>query len=362
MIDPVEDASCNEPANCRGCPMRNRCWSMQHCQQYNVTSDITGRFKCHPLCLGGCRDETSSGCNTCVGLTQNGTCVESCTPPFIVNTDNLRCVTIRWCVNQKKKVFNNTCLDECPPGFTVIDYQDDENVAMLCHPCENNCEKLCKGIEINYLSDAELLKGCTIIKGSLHIKMNIDIADLLVELERYLGDIEEITGFLKVYRSMSITSFTFLRSLNVIGGEELEFNKYAIIVYENANLQTLWDWKQKTNFEIRKGSIFFHYNHKLCLTEVEKLQSITKYDNSSDAICKDSNGYKHSCDVQPIKSKVQVLSAHNVTVFWKEYNTNMTNALLGYLVSYIEAPKTDITPQYGRDTCSRYVHFLDVNL
>lgn len=45
------------------------------------------------------------------------------------------------------------------------------------------------------------------------------------ELEDSLNMIEEITGYLKVVRSLSLVSLNFLRSLKLIKGENLENGK-----------------------------------------------------------------------------------------------------------------------------------------
>lgn len=45
------------------------------------------------------------------------------------------------------------------------------------------------------------------------------------ELENSLSSIEEISGYLKVVRSLPLVSLDFLKNLKVIKGEELESNK-----------------------------------------------------------------------------------------------------------------------------------------
>jgi len=50
------------------------------------------------------------------------------------------------------------------------------------------------------LSDAERAHGCTIINGTLQIRIIDDAPHIMSELEQNLGDIEEIYGYLKIYR------------------------------------------------------------------------------------------------------------------------------------------------------------------
>lgn len=177
----------------------------------------------------------------------------------------------------------------------------------------------------------------------------------MTELEKLLGDIEEIYGYLKVYRSYSITSLDFLRSLTVIWGKtELEFNKYAMVIYENNNLQTLWSSDSRiVNLTIMKGGLYFHYNSKLCLSEISSFQSKTNYTKLDDFVSIDSNGYKHTCNIFALKSEFKVLNYENVTICWREFEPNENQTLLGYLIYLIEAPHRDLTTYYGRDACSK---------
>lgn len=64
---------------------------------------------------------------------------------------------------------------------------------------------------------------------------------------------------------------------------------------ENDNLQTLFDWKEKLQFEITGGGMSFHYNSKLCMGEIHSLQNMTKYDRTHDSIGYDTNGYDEIC-------------------------------------------------------------------
>lgn len=36
---------------------------------------------CHPQCIGGCFDETATGCYVCRGPKDNNTCIEKCESP-----------------------------------------------------------------------------------------------------------------------------------------------------------------------------------------------------------------------------------------------------------------------------------------
>ena len=183
-------------------------------------------------------------------------------------------------------------------------------------------------MEINFITNIEMFKGCTIVNGTLQIRLNEDNPTIMNELKRGLGDIEEIIGYLKIYRSSSITSLDFLRSLNVIHGQnEKEYGKYSLIVYENPNLQTLWNWKAKTELRILSGSLYFHYNAKLCPSEIEILKNRTIYNNTDDFITAD-NGF-YFCNIQPISTKYEVLNHENVTLYWKPFEKQANQQILG---------------------------------
>lgn len=117
------------------------------------------------------------------------------------------------------------------------------------------------------------------------------------------------TNCRKRFRSFSLTSLSFFRNLYKIAAdnatmmtrdnEEVIRNPYAIEIIENDNLQTLFDWKEKLNFEITGGGMSFHFNSKLCVNEIHSLQDITTYDpyydRAHDSIGYETNGYDEIC-------------------------------------------------------------------
>lgn len=93
------------------------------------------------------------------------------------------------------------------PNFFFQNYE--ESYDSKCYPCIGACPKVCLAADINYVEDAYKLHGCQIISGSIHININIaaDRPELMDELAKYLGSIEEIYGFLKIYRWLAIILF-----------------------------------------------------------------------------------------------------------------------------------------------------------
>ncbi|XP_059615920.1 insulin-like receptor isoform X2 [Phlebotomus argentipes] len=328
---------------CKTCE-RDLCWNTFNCQRFEAH-----RYKdCDPKCLGGCID---GKCVVCRVVTDNDNCVDSCDPPKLLDKLSQRCVDGSKCYAEGKIVHDGKCLEECPIGFM--------NVTHKCQKCKGHCPKTCYGSQIDFIENAEKLRGCTIINGSLQIKLNTDMAQLLDELEENLGAIQEIHGFLKIYRSAPISSLKFLKNLHTIHGEVLENNQFALIIYENSNLQKLFDFSyNRDEMKILNGGMLIHFNQKLCNSEIQRLQNHTTYNKTLDYISADSNGYKHACDMDTIKTDYDVISTSNVTIYWEKYHVDHKgdddNILAGYLIYYIEAPKTDITTYFGRDSCSRH--------
>ncbi|XP_055683247.1 insulin receptor-like isoform X2 [Lutzomyia longipalpis] len=334
-------SDCPNTTSCVGCDPE-LCWSQHNCQRFEAH-----HYKnCDPKCLGGCRN---GACFICRGITDDDNCVESCEPPKLLNTLSVRCVTEAACREERRIVHDGKCLSECPIGFM--------NVTNKCHRCkDSSCPKTCYGMQIDFIENAEKLRGCTVINGSLQIKLNTDLADLYEELEENLREIREIRGFLKIYRSSPISSLSFMKKLKVIHGDVLENNQFALAVYENSNLQKLFNFDyNRDELKIMNGGMMFHYNQKLCFSEIQYLQSNTRYNKSLDYISKESNGYKHACNMESIKTEFEILSTTNVSITWERYNLTEGNTVKGYLIYYIEAPnENEVETYFGRDSCSRH--------
>lgn len=355
LIQTSDFNRCPSIESCRGCEPKF-CWSRKHCQRFLSMDNYPKlvKFKCHPQCLGGCTNDTAADCNACRTFSENGTCVDRCSSGNILDFLAMRCISKANCSATQRFEFRGECVAECPNGYSLITNNDTDTVMPSCQPCYSQCQLKCDGREVEFLEDAELLKGCTIITGNLQIRINVDSPDVMNELESYMGNIEEIDGYLKIYRSMSVSSLSFLRSLTKIHGRvELEYGKYGLVVYENNNLQTLWDWKMKKSLIMYRGSMFFHYNTKLCMSEIRQLQNITQYTNTTDFICDQSNGHRSVCDVLFMDAKANVVTDQNVTVFWKKYEPPVNHTLISYLINFVEAPVKDVTVHYGRDSCSK---------
>lgn len=198
-----------------------------------------------------------------------------------------------------------------------------------------------------------MFRGCTIVNGSLHIRFSGNHSDdVMKEMEDNLGDIREINGYLKVYRSITITSLSFFKNLTVIHGRELENAQYSLVVYEMNNLQTLFNTPNKEKLRLNNGTIFFHYNAKLCLSEIYELKKILKVNITAFGVSMESNGFMATCHSVILETESEVIDKSNVSITWDRFTPNTTSQnIIGYQLFYLEEPEDAVATDYGRDSC-----------
>lgn len=231
---------------------------------------------------------------------------------------------------------------------------------ITCGVCAGSCLKRCQAKIVDSIATAQALKGCSIIEGPLEIQIrgttkNQDGSNIVKELEASLIDIEEIDDYLKIARSHPILSLSFLKNLKKIHGKKLESNRNALVVWENQNLQELWDENQKV--QIERGKLFFHFNPKLCFFKIEALANksspsvkpkdlIENYDTA-----KLSNGDKTPCNVTPLNVTLAQILPQAALLSWPPLKLDDDRSLLNYVVFYIAAPHQNVTLWDGRDAC-----------
>lgn len=134
-------------------------------------------------------------------------------------------------------------------------------------------------------------------------------------MEENLKLITEIDGYLKIVRSYPLISLSFFQALRVIRGNVLEngrfedgerfeikrillepqFFRYVISVLDNQNLQDIWDWENRT-LTVGNGTLFFHFNPKLCPQKIEILRWKAKLPEYKEhEVSAASNGDKVAC-------------------------------------------------------------------
>lgn len=267
----------------------------------------------------------------------------------------MECVTKEFCWQSKRIPFRGECRQVCPAGFTEDSPNRTNNSTKtnrMCYPCVDGCLKECDSIEIDTLALSEIFRGCQIVKSHVYVRIESGVANTMEILEQNMGDIEEIRGHLKIYRSPAITSLSFFRKLHTIHATgTLESDKYSIILISNENLQSIWDWREKPNFQLGRGNLLVQYNSKLCLDEIHVMQKRLGTNTSLDLISTESNGYEETCTAIRISASAEAVSFSNVTITWEQFVIPPTQKLMGYMIYYIEAPQRNIT-HMGVDSCT----------
>ena len=131
--------------------------------------------------------------------------------------------------------------------------------------------------------------------------------------------------------------------------------RYALIVQDNQNLQQLWNHNVTIHMKMS-----FHYNPKLCLNLIENLLNSSRPIGSTESlrfsetdVSPWSNGDKATCDEQVLNVTVVDRTSFSVLLSWNNFRATLTDArqLLGYIISYVEAPNRNVTFYDGRDAC-----------
>lgn len=354
------------------------CWNANLCQ--NVCPEkcpksctSTGTC-CNESCLGGCSGSNGSDCAVCRHLSIDPAgkrqCVVQC--PNEMYKFHTRCVSEEECRNMKKPIsldsnadlpdhpfipHNGVCSMDCPLGFEQA--KNDTKIGnkvvprRWCKKClKDKCPKKCDGSNIDNIQSAQLLKGCEIITGSLEIQLRSRGGENIVrELEKFLSNITEIHGYLKIVRSYPLLSLGFFKSLKYIHGKD-KFSNSTLYVVENQNLQELFEIK---NITIGGDKMFFYNNPMLCTDRIRGL----KIHNPNITIENEdqlgtNNGDRAACMVTKLITNLKVVTHTTALIDWQKY-TELADArqLLGYVFYYIEAPPgTNVSLFDGRDACN----------
>ncbi|CAL2035454.1 unnamed protein product [Caenorhabditis brenneri] len=305
--------------------------------------------RCHEQCLGGCDKANDAGaCSACQHFHYNGKCVEECAKHLYVLMDR-RCVSKEECLSYNPhhknvkvpiKATAGLCSDRCPNGYEI-----DKTNPHACKKCDGKCVITCT---IDHVIDsfpkALALKRCNIIEGNLSIEMRgKQDSGMAAQLKDVFGNIQVITGYLRIQRSTPFLSFAMFKSLKRIEARSLYNNKYAVVVVENQNLRRLFE--SYTKFTIGRGTVFIHNNRMLCFIHVENLmKDLGIFEKHTvDDQSPESNGDKAICQDMVIEVNVTETFATTIFFEWPGFNTtNMDHRkFLGYELYYKEVPAID---------------------
>ncbi|XP_055031815.2 insulin-like growth factor 1b receptor isoform X1 [Misgurnus anguillicaudatus] len=344
-----------------------RCWTSSQCQK--VCPEICGQRACmdsgaccHPQCLGSCTEpDNDRACAACQHYFHEGRCVENC-PAGTYKFEGWRCITMDLCSKVHLSDFDRfvihegECMSECPHGFVR-----EENQSMFCTACDGPCEKVCDEKVIDSVDAAQLFKGCTVIRGNLHINIRRG-NNIASELEQFLGLIKTVTGYVKIRSSHTLSSLHFLKSLRYINGEELWEDTYAFVAFDNQHLQFLWDWSEH-NLTILAGKLHFRSNPKLCMSEIHKMWVHTEIKEKFSEEDFSKNGNLASCESKSLKILSNSTKSNQISLTWERYRAPDSRDIVSFVVYYKEAPFQNITEFDGQQGCGTDSwNMIDVDL
>lgn len=133
----------------------------------------------------------------------------------------------------------------------------------------------------------------------------------MADIEKSLGSLTRIEGYLKIHKSKYFKTLSFLKNLEYIAGEK---NSFGLIIYDNKNLNDLWTIKNK--LQIASGGIYIERNWKLCNNIVNKFIKSVEHEKKMDKIQK--NDIEILCF--PVKLNINLkVSFPNPTTFVKYF-------------------------------------------
>lgn len=301
-------------------------------------------MRCHEECLGGCEDPTAKRCRVCRNyrILETGDCVKKCPDNLFVYFT--LCVNADYCTKHQR----TPVLGECRQNCDSLESNNNNRGNRTDTP--SHCSRSCPAVEVDSLEMSDYVRGCQIITGDLIIRIISGDINTQKSLERNLGEIEEVYGKLKIYRSHAITSLSFLRNLRIIHGNTFEKTNYTFQIVSNDNLQELWNFHEKKTLQLSKGNLLVHYNSKLCLSQVHELQNKLGTNKSDDFISTESNGYEQTCKSRAMVTFAHVLNHTSVQISWENLNVTDKEKVLGSIIYYVVAPERNVTYR-GMDTC-----------
>ncbi|XP_028649838.1 insulin receptor-related protein-like isoform X1 [Erpetoichthys calabaricus] len=350
-----------------------RCWTSTYCQKVCSCGGqgCTANGECcHRECIGGCSlPNDNRACVACRNFLYNGRCLPSC-PARTYGYATWRCVTADYCASLRKVsedphkaskfvIHNGECMSECPAGFTR------NESSLFCHECEGLCPKECKigTLTIDTSQGAQELKGCTHVEGNLILNIRKG-NNLASELEASFGNIETITGFLKIKHSFALVSLSFFKSLRLIRGDSMVDGNYTLYVLDNQNLMQLWDWDHH-NLSIPVGKMYFAFNPKLCLSQIYEMEKVTGTQGRQNKaeINPRTNGDRASCKSRTLRFISNVTESTKIFIKWERYQPLGLRDLSSFIVYYRESPFQNVTEWVGQEACgSNSWNMVDVDL
>ncbi|NIG61597.1 insulin receptor-related protein [Pontoporia blainvillei] len=174
--------------------------------------------------------------------------------------------------------------------------------------------------------------------------------NLELELQRSLGLVETITGFLKIKHSFALVSLGFFKNLKLIRGDTMVDGNYTLYVLDNQNLQQLGSWVA-AGLAIPMGKIYFAFNPRLCLEHIYRLEEVTgtKGRQNKAEINPRTNGDRAACEAQypnpwhpgsqtrTLRFVSNVTEADRILLRWERFEPLEARDLLSFIAYYKES-------------------------
>lgn len=136
----------------------------------------------------------------------------------------------------------------------------------------------------------------------------------------------------------------------------------SIRIFENANLQNIFDWKQRGDKKlvVKHGEVLIYNNVRLCEDEVNNFVELIQMKAPIDKMKKiRNNGYRKKCKNDHIKTRFQVLSHDKCEIIWTDSSVKKDDNLPIYLIQYVPITNfgvKEVVEQmlFEKDACSKY--------
>nr|UDM84378.1 insulin-like receptor 1 [Trichorhina tomentosa] len=305
-----------------GCEEEGYCRRKEKvCSSLGLPCAAITNKNCSAECIGGCYEPfDSSSCVACKYFEINERnhqrkCINKCPKRSLLYL-NYRCLSHDECLDKnfnildpkdvalldftgKEKILNKykkepKCLKTCPEKFISQDRNSKNktktnNSVKFC-----KLRKVCETTTITNENLGDNMKYCEAINGNLVILVSSG-KNVTRQLEANLKKIERVSGYIKVVGANALYSLSFLSSLKTIGGEERVNGDFSLYIVENSNLEELWDWDFRSKNLSITGSVYIHFNDRLCDSEIAKFKQVVNIKKGN--VNNDTNGNNALCSV-----------------------------------------------------------------
>ncbi|XP_017486214.1 PREDICTED: insulin receptor isoform X2 [Rhagoletis zephyria] len=162
--------------------------------------------------------------------------------------------------------------------------------------------RTCNSIEVRTRKDFALLQNCTRVLGHVWLA-HLQMTPNDVAARQFASTVTEISDYLLVHRVHGLRSLEqIFPHLQIIRGRQLLFDEFALVVYENRDLQ---DLGLKSLLRIQKGNIRIESNPSLCY--VDTVNWVQLLGNSTQQHFWHKNNKLHNHCTQCARSTRQVI-------------------------------------------------------